>query len=154
MFNLSAYRRTPHTLAHLRRVILVASLLATLGFTLVAASAQAAVGPYRVLDINPGVSSSSPCCLFDVNGIVYFQANDGVHGAELWKSDGTMLGTTMVKDINSSGDSSPVSLAKIGSNLYFEANDGVHGFELWKSDGTDARHDHGQGHQSERGLIP
>ena len=70
-----------HPCVRLRRVILVASLLATLGFTLVAAGAQAAVGPYRVLDINPGVSSSAPGSLVDVNGIVYFAANDGTHGS-------------------------------------------------------------------------
>jgi len=30
----------------------------------------------------------------------YFVANDGVHGNELWRSDGTALGTTMVTDLN------------------------------------------------------
>ena len=43
MFNLSASRRSPQTLAHLRPVILVASLLAALGFTQVTAGAQAVV---------------------------------------------------------------------------------------------------------------
>lgn len=32
--------------------------------------------------------------------IVYFAATDGVHGTELWRSDGTRPGTRMVKDIN------------------------------------------------------
>lgn len=31
---------------------------------------------------------------------VYFVANDSLHGYELWKSDGTPDGTTIVKDIN------------------------------------------------------
>jgi len=30
----------------------------------------------------------------------YFVANDGVHGNELWRSDGTALGTTMVSDLD------------------------------------------------------
>lgn len=30
----------------------------------------------------------------------FFVANDGVHGNELWRSDGTALGTTMVADLN------------------------------------------------------
>ena len=35
-----------------------------------------------------------------VNGTLFFAADDGVHGRELWKSDGTAAGTVLVKDIN------------------------------------------------------
>jgi ELWxxDGT repeat protein len=35
-----------------------------------------------------------------INNIVYFGAFDGIHGMELWRSDGTNAGTYMVKDIN------------------------------------------------------
>ena len=34
-----------------------------------------------------------------IGGISYFAASDGVHGRELWKSDGTAVGTVMVKDL-------------------------------------------------------
>ena len=37
--------------------------------------------------------------LTDVNGTLYFVANDGTSGQELWKSNGTATGTTMVKSI-------------------------------------------------------
>ena len=34
-----------------------------------------------------------------MNGTLFFTADDGVNGQELWKSDGTAAGTTLVKDI-------------------------------------------------------
>ena len=35
-----------------------------------------------------------------MGGVAYFAANDGIHGEELWRSDGTVSGTYMVKDVN------------------------------------------------------
>ena len=68
---------------------------------------------------------------------LYFTADDGTNGSELWKTDGTSSGTVMVKDINSgSGDSVIYSLTANGNTLYFNANDGTNGNHLWMSDGT------------------
>ena len=53
----------------------------------------------KVKDIIEGSASSSPENLTDVNGTLFFRANDGTNGQELWKSDGTEAGTVMVKDI-------------------------------------------------------
>ena len=39
---------------------------------------------------------------------LFFQADGGDNGNELWTSDGTAAGTVMLKDINPSGDSNPV----------------------------------------------
>ena len=61
-----------------------------------------------VKDINPGLGDSGPSDLTNVNGTLYFQADDGVHGFELWKSDGTAAGTVMVKDINPGGELIPL----------------------------------------------
>jgi hypothetical protein len=35
-------------------------------------------------DINPGTMASSPFALANTGGKVYFQADDGAHGIELW----------------------------------------------------------------------
>jgi ELWxxDGT repeat protein len=90
--------------------------------------------------------------LFVVGKTLYFRANDGKHGVELWKSDGTARGTTLVKDINPAAPAPTTTACKsqkscagsswaddmtfVGKTLYFTANDGRHGVELWKSDGT------------------
>jgi ELWxxDGT repeat protein len=102
-------------------------------------------------DIVPGgqYSSSNPGGLASYNGKLYFAANDGVHGNELWSFDGTNP-PTMVAEINPTGDpgngdtflmdSSPEHLTVFGGKLYFSAIDGTgpgdHGRELWQYDST------------------
>ena len=54
-----------------------------------------------VKDMASTSGSGYPQWLTNVNGTLYFKANDGVHGWELWKSDGIEAGTVMVKDIAS-----------------------------------------------------
>jgi ELWxxDGT repeat protein len=74
-----------------------------------------------------------------VNGLLFFRADDGVAGRELWKSDGTEAGATRVRDIwPGSGWSFPAELVGMNGTLFFRANDGVAGAELWRSDGTEA----------------
>jgi ELWxxDGT repeat protein len=65
--------------------------------------------------------------------MIYFTANDGVHGKELWKSDGTVAGTVMIADINPTNGSDPGDFTIAGNTLYFAADDGIHGRELWKT---------------------
>ncbi len=50
------------------------------------AAALPAAGPYRVRDIFPGSTSSIDTTVtpVELNGLVYFVADDGVHGKELW----------------------------------------------------------------------
>jgi ELWxxDGT repeat protein len=91
--------------------------------------------PYRVRDIAPGASSSDPRYLTAVGNTLFFVANDGSNGTELWKTDGTT--TTRVADINPGAFSSnPKYLTAVGNTLFFSAKGGSSGTELWKTDGT------------------
>ena len=70
---------------------------------------------------------------------LFFQANDGTSGAELWKSNGTTGGTVRVKDIRVGSDGAhPLQFINVNATLFFQANDGASGVELWKSDGTES----------------
>jgi ELWxxDGT repeat protein len=91
-----------------------------------------------LIDINSGTGDSSVDELVDVNGTLYFRADDGINGSELWRSDGTVDGTLMVKDIYVGIDSGyPRNLTNVNGVLYFTADSGINGSELWKSDGTE-----------------
>src|SRR4029453_8297673 len=73
------------------------------------------------------------------NGTLFFDADEGTTGRELWKSDGSAAGTVLVKDLDQgSADSSPSSPTNVNGTVFFGAEDGVHGSELWKSDGSTA----------------
>jgi ELWxxDGT repeat protein len=101
---------------------------------------------FLVKDINEGITGSfntngqfESTTKLGINGVYYFAADDGIHGTELWRSDGTAEGTYMVKDIREGGNGSALEkFASYDSVLYFNANDGIHGKEVWRSDGTEA----------------
>ena len=107
-----------------------------------------AAGTVLVKDIAPGPAGSQFAGRNRVNwaaigNTLYFIADDGSSGMELWKSDGSATGTVLVADINPGvGGSNPSWLQAVGDTLFFSASSpgGLSSFgnKLWKSDGTTA----------------
>lgn len=99
---------------------------------------------YLLKDINTTAvaANSEPKYGFVVyNGNIYFTANDGITGRELWKSDGTETGTELVKNINTgAADAFPPSFVPnfkvINGFLVFSASISTDGDEIWATDGS------------------
>lgn len=97
-------------------------------------------------DVNPGSPSSNVRSLkvmaiagAPATPILFFSADDGVNGQELFRFEpGTTGGTLLrVKDIVAGfGGSDPDKLTVVGNTLFFTANNGSSGTELFRSNGT------------------
>ncbi|MHC4077592.1 MAG: ELWxxDGT repeat protein [Planctomycetota bacterium] len=111
-------------------------------------------GTVLVKDVRPGPASSFqtmilrqflPVVLTPAGKYLYFMANDGATGAELWRTDGTAAGTIQLKDIKPGNDPNGFTNSSVpqvmvalgtGNTLLFVADDGKIGRELYISDGT------------------
>jgi len=91
-----------------------------------------------VKDIYPGPNGSAPSALAVVDSTLYFSANDGVSGYELWKSDGSAEGTVRLADLypGSTGSLAEAIVALPDGRAVFAAGHEQFGRELWQSDGT------------------
>ena len=84
---------------------------------------------WQVADINSGSNPSYPGGYMEilVGDTLYFDANDGSSGRELWAHDTSNASTWRVADIRSGTGSSDPGLQMeilVGDTLYFDANDG------------------------------
>lgn len=92
----------------------------------------------RLADINPGTGNSAAFndnSTIYYNGILFFSANDGIHGDELWIYENSEV--TLLKDINEGEAGSEIqNMYVLNDKLIFTANTSAHGTEWWTSDGT------------------
>lgn len=117
--------------------------------------ASAANTSHQFADFNAGPSNGNPYGYTKFGGALYFTANDGVHGSELWRLSGGK--TEMIDDINPGKWGSEIAYLKVFENhLYFRAHDGSHGEELWRTDGetTELMFDLGAGADSSNISSP
>jgi ELWxxDGT repeat protein len=89
-------------------------------------------------ELPPGAAGSEPSALVQGDRVLFFTADDGVHGREPWMSSGTGgRGTFLVRDIHSGPTGSePAEPTRVGDRVFFTAEEPVYGRELWVTDGT------------------
>lgn len=81
--------------------------------------------PNLVMDINSGTGSSSPYYMMTFNNKLYFQANNGFLGTELWSHDPNTNSTQCLTDINPGGNSSTIAfITAFNNKLYFAGTNG------------------------------
>jgi ELWxxDGT repeat protein len=71
------------------------------------------------------------------DGYVYFAANDGVVGNELWRTDGTPTGTTRVRDFDigsASANGNPRNFTIVGNRLFLTASTPAAGVGIYVID--------------------
>ena len=102
-----------------------------------------AAGTFQVKNIDTGLQTNASIDTsiqtnpVAIGAITYYMGNDLAHGNELWATDGTALGTNLLKDISPGFvNSNPTLLTPGAAGFFFVANDGTHGAELWTSDGS------------------
>ncbi|MCP3145240.1 ELWxxDGT repeat protein [Pyxidicoccus xibeiensis] len=100
--------------------------------------------PSQVKDLNPGSQPDNflhPAGFFiELGNTVLFAATDKVHGRELWRTDGTAAGTSLVLDLfPGPTGSDPSNAVVMNGRVYFLAGatgNGVYQDGLWSTDGT------------------
>lgn len=104
-------------------------------------------GTAPVQELISGTAQANISWLTNVNGTLFFSADDGKAGKELWQSDGTVVGTRRLFDLypgtarGTANSSAPSHLTNAGfsatgsAQLYFIARDAQR-LALWVSDGT------------------
>lgn len=119
-------------------------LIMLLAMTCLSNNLNAQTGPSLFKDLNPGTAHADPIQFMSVNGTMYFitYTRAPTYIYQLWKSDGTVENTVMIKDNIISGAIKDMVLLRTTMNgiLYYTVNAAgptAGGTTyLWKTDGT------------------
>lgn len=99
-----------------------------------------ATGKEIIKDINAGLNGSDPHNFYTFNNMLYFAANDGLNGMEVWTTDGTPANTQMLKNIVE-GTASGVTtkdLFELNDGIFFSAHSSGLIDDVWKTTGHGA----------------
>jgi ELWxxDGT repeat protein len=126
----------PQNMAAANGILYFNATLTTTGAELWRSDGTAA-GTYLLKDIFTGTipgsipltgNSSAPSRLYANGGFVYFAADDGVNGRELWRTDGTPDGTILYADLYPENSiltlpALPAFFTAVGNEVFFRASD-------------------------------
>jgi LPXTG-site transpeptidase (sortase) family protein len=88
---------------------------------------------HRVADLNEN-GDSTPTDLVPIGNAMFFAADDGIHGKEIFKTSPPYNSIDLVADIwHGANGSNPRELTRLGWMLFYIANDST-GVEVWRSD--------------------
>ncbi len=97
-------------------------------------------GTHKLLEIGHGRTGASLTDAVQVpfTNRVFFVADDGRSGKQLWVTNGTVAGTRRLTHFTAADPfaGSPLSATTLAGRFVFFADDGAHGRELWWTDGT------------------
>lgn len=122
-----------------RITILIAAVL-----VFISAANSSAQYTYMVTDLSNLNRPSEAANFVKGDSLIFFTADDGIHGREPWRTNGTSQGTFMIKDIapldTSSVDFLDETYYVIDNIFYFTAKSSSPASAncLWRSDGTNA----------------
>ncbi len=135
----SAFSSFPHYFAANTEYLFFNAFTQQFGAELWAVSKDNTKKAFMVKDIHSiaGPTSSDPEFLYVFKNKVYFSANDGISGKEVFVSDGTANGTFLLKDLCPT-NSFPNYFTTYNGKLYFTAKDNALNTKLFETDSSAA----------------
>jgi ELWxxDGT repeat protein len=105
---------------------------------------DSATNALTILDLAPGAGSGASygSTIAAMDGFILFLRGDPNDGLHLYRSDGTLAGTTLVTDLGTGVQLSQLSqdivVTRVGARATFQSENAQNGPQLWGSDGTAA----------------